>query len=148
MRICSGAGCLRTVQDDVKLCDECRGGKTGDGIKVHSNADRDRLGPQYGSRRWKSVQSQVLSRDPLCQRCKADLSTIADHKVPAGVAIEQCKASGNWPCDPVAGFYLLSNLQGLCRSCHAVKTNEDKAHQGEWPDVVAAHAAAPKKTWF
>jgi len=48
----------------------------------------------------------------------------------------------------VARFFLLSNLQGLRRSCHKVKTDEDKAHQGEWPDVLAAEAAAPKRFCF
>jgi hypothetical protein len=31
--------------------------------------------------------------------------------------------------------------------CHTVKTDEDKAHVGPWPDVVEKEAAAPKKQW-
>jgi 5-methylcytosine-specific restriction endonuclease McrA len=147
MRICSGAGCLRTVQDDVRFCDECSDGKPGEGIRSHSNADRDRHGPQYGSRRWKAIQAQVLRRDPVCKRCNTALSTIGDHIVPASQAVDQAKASGRWPYDPFAGFYLLSNLQGLCRPCHGDKTTEDKTHVGPWPDVVAAYDAMPRKVW-
>jgi hypothetical protein len=70
-----------------------------------------------------------------------------DHKVPAGIAIAQAQASGKYPFDKWAGFFLQGNLEGLCRSCHGVKTLEDKTHVGEWPDVVAIEAAAPKKVW-
>jgi 5-methylcytosine-specific restriction endonuclease McrA len=149
MRICSGAGCGRKVPDDVRFCAECRSATAdGDGIRSHSNADRDRLGHLYGGPRWKKrIQPSVLSRDPFCKKCSRAVSEIADHIIPAGVAIEQANASKRWPLDPWAGFYLMCNLQGLCRSCHKIKTDEDKAHQGEWPNVIAAYDAAPKKVW-
>jgi hypothetical protein len=41
----------------------------------------------------------------------------------------------------------VSNLQGLCRSCHYDKTLEDKTYTGDWPDVVAIERLAPKKVW-
>jgi len=49
--------------------------------------------------------------------------------------------------DPTAGYFFESNLQGLCRSCHGVKTLEDKIHTGPWPDVVEREQLAPKKVW-
>ena len=148
MRICSG-GCGSVVPDGVRFCDDCKPSTSGDdGIRSHTYADRERLGHLYGGKRWKEYcQPSVLRRDPICKRCNTELSEIADHIVPAGIAIEQAKASGKYPLDAYAGFFLMSNLQGLCRSCHKVKTDEDKAHQGEWPDVVAIEAAAPKKKW-
>jgi hypothetical protein len=75
------------------------------------------------------------------------VSEIVDHKVPAGVAIVQVQESGRYPLDKWAGFYLLSNLDGLCRPCHYLKTMEDKTHTGPWPDVLAREAEAPKKVW-
>src|SRR5438270_4906939 len=152
MRICSGPGCLAAVPDEVRFCEECKpgsaDGNNGNGIRSHSNADRDRLGHLYGGPRWKKhTQPAVMRRDPICKRCNKELSELADHIVPAGVAIEQARASGKYPLNAFADFYLMSNLQGLCRSCHKTKTDEDKAHQGEWPDVVAIESAAPKKKW-
>lgn len=151
MRICSGAGCLRAVPDEVRFCEECKPatGSNGNGNgKSHSNADRDTYAHLYAGRRWRDgVQPIALRRDPFCKRCETELSQLIDHIVPAAEAIRQAKASRRYPYDANAGFYLLSNLQGLCRSCHKTKTDEDKAHQGEWPDVIAKENAAPKKKW-
>jgi len=63
MRICSGAGCLRVVPDDVRFCDDCRPEhfkpKQDDGIKSHGKAteqtraaDRDTYAFLYSSHRW------------------------------------------------------------------------------------------------
>jgi hypothetical protein len=76
------------------------------------------------------------------------VSEIIDHIVPAGEAIRQAQESGRFPLDKWAGFFLLINLCGLCRKCHAVKTEEDKAHIGAWPSVIEANDAAPKKRWL
>jgi 5-methylcytosine-specific restriction endonuclease McrA len=149
MRICSGAGCLRTVPDDVRFCDECKPQpKANDGLRVHTLTDRERYHFLYHSRRWwEKTQPQALRRCPFCARCQAAISEIVDHIVPAGIAILQAQESGRWPLDKYAGFWLQSNLQGLCRDCHAKKTAEDKAHVGPWPSVVDAYDAAPKKKW-
>ena len=151
MRVCSG-GCLRVVPDNVRFCDECKPTTKhdDDGIKSHTpgNTDRDRLAHLYGGPRWKKgIQPRVLQRNPVCKRCGLEPSVIVDHIVPASVAIEQVKASRRYPFDSSAGFFLMSNLQGLCRSCHKIKTDEDKAHAGEWPSVLDAEDRAPKKKW-
>jgi 5-methylcytosine-specific restriction endonuclease McrA len=152
MRLCSGPGCGRKVPDDVRFCDECkaeRGTSGADEIRTHHTPgvyDEVLDGLRKGTR-WQSIRKRVIQRDPLCKRCQLAVSEIADHIVPAAVAIAQAQESGRYPYDKYAGYYLLSNLQGLCRSCHAVKTLEDKAHVGPWPDVVAAEGAAPKKVW-
>jgi 5-methylcytosine-specific restriction endonuclease McrA len=148
MRICSGAGCVRTVPDDVRFCYECEPAtRAQDTLKAHSpgNTDRTRYKFLYeGNRFQDGIRPKVLQRDVNCRRCHHAPSVIVDHIVPAGEAVRQAHASKRYPYDPYAGFFILSNLQGLCRSCHGLKTVEDKAHQGAWPDVMAAHDAARK----
>lgn len=150
MRVCSGPGCLRAVPDKVRFCDECDPEQThGEGIREHTpaNRDRERYKKQYESPRFRRIRDRILQRHPLCEMCNSAASEICDHRIPAGEAVRQARESGRYPFDPMAGFFLLSNLQALCRSCHAIKTNRDKAHQGPWPDVLAIEDAAPKKKW-
>lgn len=108
------------------------------------DAELDRL--RTGSR-WQRVRELAIKRDPLCQRCDKRLSEIVDHIIPATVAIQQARESGRWPLDKYAGYYLMSNLQGLCRPCHGKKTVEDKARTEPWPSVVEAFDAVPKRAW-
>lgn len=65
----------------------------------------------------------------------------------AGVVVAQAQASGLWPGDTYAGFYLKSNLQSLCRRCHGRKTETDKAHVGVWDDAIAKELSQAKKVW-
>lgn len=44
-----------------------------------------------------------------------------------------------------AGFFMRSNLQGLCRQCHYTKTIEDKAHGSEWPSVIETNDRKDKR---
>lgn len=147
MRICSGAGCGRAVPDNTRFCAECKPAKTDDGIRSHTPAttDREQYAHLYAGNRFQDgIRPRILQHDPICKRCGIEPSCIVDHIVPAGEAIRQAQASGRYPFSPFAGFFLMSNLQGLCRSCHAIKTIEDKAHVGVWPDVIAAEDAAKK----
>ena len=149
MRVCSGAGCLRAVQDGVRYCDECKPTPLSvpDDIRVHTLSDREKYAFLYSSPRWQRVRALALAACPLCARCNLAITEIIDHIVPAGVAIVQARDSGLYIADRYAGFFLLSNLQGLCRSCHWTKTEEDKAHTGPWMDAIAREAAAPKRRW-
>ena len=149
MRLCSGAGCGRKVPDDVRFCDECASERpaSDQNIREHTTRDRDRYAFLYSGARWQRIAQRVLKRDGFCGKCKTAIAELVDHKVPAGEAIRQAQESKRWPFDKWAGFYLRSNLWALCRSCHYTKTLEDKTHVGEWPDVVAIEAAAPKKVW-
>lgn len=152
MRVCSGPGCLRAVRDAVRFCDECKPPRitVADddalaGIKDHTSgydAELDRL---HQSTRWRAVRVQVIKRDPICRRCDLSISEIVDHVVPAREAVSQGRLSGQYPFDKYAGYYLKSNLQGLCRRCHGVKTTAEKAHVGPWPDIVAVEQATPKR---
>jgi 5-methylcytosine-specific restriction endonuclease McrA len=157
MKLCGSPGCGRTVQDGVRFChDHVPGSTTGprqhkpagvDGVRVHSNEYDEALDKLRKLPRWQTIRARVASRQPFCKRCDTRVTEIVDHIVPARVAIAQAKASGKYPYDANAGYFLEGNLQGLCRSCHAVKTQEDKAHVGPWPDVMEMEAARPKKVY-
>lgn len=64
----------------------------------------------YSTKRWRMLRLKVLRRDPICVECRAELSTEADHVI----AIED----GGDP-------WKMSNLQGLCSSCHGRKTQAE-----------------------
>ena len=67
----------------------------------------------YNTTAWKRLRLQLLSRRPICQRCKKynkittaiDVDHIQEHK-------------GNRDL-----FFNINNLQALCKSCHSWKTN-------------------------
>jgi 5-methylcytosine-specific restriction endonuclease McrA len=149
MRVCSGAGCLRAIADDARFCDDCKPTPNfvADTIREHTLTDRERYRSLYSSPRWQRTRLLAIKACPICARCQLSVTEIVDHIVPAGVAIQQVLDSGLYRTDRYAGFYLLSNLQGLCRPCHWLKTNEDKLHTGAWPDVIAREQAAPKRRW-
>jgi 5-methylcytosine-specific restriction endonuclease McrA len=152
MRICSGPGCLRAVADDVRFCDECKPTPQQDNsvtsdVREHTLTDRERYARLYSGSRWQRLRVQAVKRCPLCARCELRITEIIDHIVPAGVAIAQARDSGLYPTDRFAGFYFLSNLQGLCRACHLQKTIEDKTHVGAWPNSVTVELNAPKRRW-
>jgi len=150
MRLCSGAGCGRAIADATRFCDECkaeRGTPVQPEGKQHTTGYGAELDKLRKGTRWQKVRLLAVNRDPICKRCKGRLSEIVDHVVPAAVAIFQAQESGRWPYDQHAGYFLMCNLQGLCRSCHGLKTTEDKTHVGPWPDVVEAFDRTPKRKW-
>jgi 5-methylcytosine-specific restriction protein A len=67
----------------------------------------------YGSARWQRLRREVLHEEPFCRHCRNAgrkvLTVDIDHIV---------KHDG----DPVL-FWDRQNLQGLCKSCHTVKTS-------------------------
>lgn len=168
MRLCGG--CQTKIPNDREgMCAACErdryGTKPGDGIR--SNVPAQLAGKQHTQagyddamdklrkvKRWADRCAEVRRRDGTCVRCKAEGRPptpieIIDHLVPAQIAIEQARESKRFsPADPNVGYYLLCNLQGLCRSCHATKTLEDFAHVGPWPNVVDLYDAAPKKKFY
>jgi 5-methylcytosine-specific restriction endonuclease McrA len=148
MRVCSGAGCLRAVPDDVRYCDECVPvASNHDETRTHTSGYDAELDALRKGTRWQRLRRRVIQEQPLCARCALRLSEIVDHIVPALVALRQAQDSGRYPLDKSAGYYLRSNLQGLCRPCHGDKTNEDKAHIGPWEDVVTKELMAVRRKW-
>lgn len=120
-----------------------------DGIAQHRDGGLydDELDAQRKSGRWQRIRAGVLQRHPMCARCEIAIAEIVDHIVPAAVAVAQARESKRYPFDRWAGYYLTGNLQGLCRSCHGIKTTEDKAHTGPWPSAVEAEANKPRNVW-
>ncbi len=150
MRLCSSPGCARAIPNDARYCDACNAANTRtntDGIKQHTSGYTVELDKLRTGSRWQRVREIAINRCPICARCQIRISEIVDHLVPAGIAVQQAQDSGAYPYDRWAGYYLLSNLQGLCRPCHYRKTDEDKQHVGPWPDVVAKEQAAPRRRW-
>jgi 5-methylcytosine-specific restriction endonuclease McrA len=148
MRICSGAGCLRVVDDGIRFCDECKpqATTTTDDIRIHTLTDREKYAFLYSSSRWTRLRNLVIRSQPFCARCGNNISEIVDHIIPAGIAIVQASESGLY-VDRYAGFFMRSNLHGLCRECHFKKTTEDKTHVGAWPSVVQADSLKAKRVW-
>ena len=117
MRICSGSGCLRSVPDDVRFCDECASERPAQ----QSDRHLDPFQQQYKTARWVRFRKQVLIRHPFCAVCQRAPSRIADHIIPARVVVEAWRAERiSW--DMWAGFYILDNTHGLCHACHQAKT--------------------------
>lgn len=75
----------------------------------------------YTSTWWRKLRLIVLARQPVCRACQRAAATEVDHIVPR-------RAGG--PDD-------ISNLQGLCHHCHAVKSSREAGH------VMAAAVGAP-----
>lgn len=154
MRLCGG--CRSKIPDEPKgLCPACKVARMpkDDGIKAHVAIQRigvygPELDKQNKSRKWiEYTRPRILKRDPMCKRCEIAVSEIADHVVPAAVAVAQARASGRWPLNPWMGYYIETNLQGLCRGCHAEKTAEDMRRTEPWPDILEAYDRQPKKVW-
>ena len=146
MRVCSGAGCLRAVPDDQQFCSECRSPDT----KSHSYAARDsKIAGLYSKKRWQQTSQRQLHDFPICDLCHASLAWCCDHVIPATIAIAQVAADPRskklWPYDwQVAGFYLPTNHQSLCRSCHKKKTDADTTRIAAglpWPNILDAREA-------
>jgi 5-methylcytosine-specific restriction endonuclease McrA len=121
VRVCSGAGCLRVVPDKVRFCGECvteRLPKQG-----NIRAREDEIQREYVTHRWnKGIRPRVLKQHPFCAVCDKRVSQVADHIIPAHLIVQVCRDLQLFPFDPMGGFYIMANLQGLCHSCHNAKT--------------------------
>ncbi len=94
-------------------CDEHR--KTAQRTEANTRHKRDRLAGYKTvrqTRRWGRVRRRVLARSPLCVECerlgRMEFATEVDHIIPEREAPELA--------------FDVSNLQGLCKSCHSRKT--------------------------
>lgn len=78
--------------------------------RIKEAYDRARRGKPgrvyYNSKAWRLLRLLVLHRDPVCRVCGLRPSTDVDHVV--------MREDGGGDSE--------DNLQGLCHSCHSVKT--------------------------
>ena len=158
MRICSGIGCGRAVEDGKRYCSECDTASPSN-VKTHSPAARDSgiCGRLYSMKRWQWNRNEMLRLFPICCHCAKSLSALTDHIVPAVQAVMQVAADPrsrlHWPYDPSAGFYVRQNLWCLCRHCHALKSGRDAIYAAsgqQWPSIMDAYDSKTRVecTWL
>jgi 5-methylcytosine-specific restriction protein A len=98
-------------------CDAHRAGQHRDYGRARRGFDTE-LG-FYQSAAWRAVRAAVLRANPLCRLCAARglvvVAKVVDHITPI-------KDGG--------ARYDVSNLQGLCVSCHNAKTARETAARG------------------
>ncbi len=72
----------------------------------------------YKSPEWKMIRNFVLSKKPLCVHCQnkgiITVATEVDHIIDVS--------------DDPARRLDITNLQGLCKSCHSLKTSQNQAN--------------------
>ncbi len=68
----------------------------------------------YHTQRWRKLRQLVLKSNPLCVECtkhkRITIATVADHIQPVRLGGE------TWD---------INNLQGLCESCHNIKSSKE-----------------------
>jgi len=96
MRPCLYPGCSKLVKSG-------RCTKHAKAYTKYTNRPND---PALNNRTWRKLRKLVLARDPICKHCKRVPSVDVDHIVP--------RKDG--------GDNSMSNLQGLCKSCHSKKS--------------------------
>ena len=82
--------------------------------KPFSGSDRHAYHEVHNTRRWQGIRKAYLAKNPLCERCKLKnkikSGEVVDHIIP----IQDGGEAWDW-----------SNLQTLCKRCHAIKTNQE-----------------------
>lgn len=95
-------------------CPECRTIVRGSGLcatcKKTRYASRRHV---YATKRWRLLRDQVLSEEVVCRHCSFARATDVDHIQPLAIRPELA--------------YVRSNLQGLCVSCHSIKTCQENS---------------------
>ena len=71
----------------------------------------------YKSARWQNLRKQVLLINPLCVECKN-----ANRFIPATIVDHVVPHKGDEKL-----FWIYSNLQPLCKSCHDRKTSKEES---------------------
>ena len=71
----------------------------------------------HRSYRWQKMRATLLSRWPLCRKCRRPAAEI-DHIVPVSKG---------------GAFWDKGNLQALCRACHERKTARE--NRGPLPEI-------------
>ena len=101
------------------LCASCQARDEGVQARQDSRYDRRRGSSTARGydRRWRTYRRSYLQGHPLCVRCQSvgmvSVATEVDHIKPVVDGQD----------DP--GFWVESNHQGLCKSCHSRKTMKE-----------------------
>ena len=109
---CGVPGCPIVATGKTQYCEEHKRVRTYD----EDRPSAWRRG--YGGKRWQRLRGVVLAKNPLCVAClerdRTEPAVDVDHILP--------KNEG--------GTDALSNLQGLCVSCHSKKTRGEMLARG------------------
>jgi 5-methylcytosine-specific restriction protein A len=70
----------------------------------------------YQSSEWKQIRDVFLNANPLCKHCLRKGKTVAAFAVDHMVDI----------VDEPHNALNMKNFQGLCKSCHSIKTTEER----------------------
>lgn len=103
----------------MHYCARCQGVCTG-ACKGEAQREYDRARANdpfkalRNTARWRAVRLFVKLRDVLCKDCGHRAVQEVDHIVPARIWVAQG-----------GSFWDVSNLQGLCKSCHSIKTRKE-----------------------
>jgi 5-methylcytosine-specific restriction endonuclease McrA len=168
MRICSGPGCMASVPDGVRFCEECTPIPVeGDGMREHQPANRaapstsgglklsgnqrayvDEIQREYQSKTWREgTRRWALRQFPFCEECKDELSAVIDHRIPVRLVIAACRKKKMFPLQKLPGFHIRENLRGMCHSCHNKKTATEEAK--DWTDELDALLQKYRgRNWF
>ena len=79
----------------------------------------------YSTKRWEATRREVITSDPVCKLCGMRASQVAHHKIRAQV----------YAARDMEMFFDLSNLEGVCKSCHDAETAHEVGFaggRGEW----------------
>jgi len=120
--MCGRAGCQRLADVGQRYCGtHTTQNAAADSQRIYDEKrSADPFRQLYATRRWRDhVQPAVLRRDPICRDpfslgCQV-LSTQADHVIPAKL----------YAAEDMNKFFDMSNLQGLCDTCHGRKTRSE-----------------------
>lgn len=110
---CNHSRCRTLIDYDKKYCKKHKGS---DHKKYDATRDEATKG-FYNSSRWRNTRKQAMIRDSwLCQRCLSEglyvQAKIGDHITPI---------KEDW-----SRRFDIENIQGLCASCHNIKTAEEE----------------------
>ena len=82
----------------------------------NQTADQARRRAFYGRQAWSNLRNTHIKKNPLCVDCYSRGRVVAGDAVDHIVELKD---------DPTLGMDP-TNLQTLCNSCHAVKTNDER----------------------
>jgi 5-methylcytosine-specific restriction protein A len=114
LKACTEPGCPSTTGCSADNCIKKKQG-------THRTVQRTSTGAlrssaMYHSARWRKLRKAFISKHPLCVRCLSyDIITAAtdvDHVIAV--------------VDDINLRWRTSNMQPLCKSCHSVKTSNER----------------------
>ena len=73
----------------------------------------------YATTWWRKTRKRKLKEEPLCREC------LKKGKVVAATEVDHIKPHR----EEKDLFFDYDNLQSLCKSCHSVKTNDEKKNK-------------------